>query len=182
MRFNSPPNWPAAPPGWTPPPDWRPDPTWPPPPPGWQLWVDDTPPSNKKGLIIGLIAAALVVIIGAVLAISIFTKGTPEVTVTKPVKTDEQQIKDVVEKYETAWNDSNFDGFKPIACEDWQKDDVFNERDFLDAREGADDLHLQVTDVQVKKDKATATVENAGNDPDDIEFTREDGEWKWCDF
>ncbi|BBX24425.1 hypothetical protein MTER_38360 [Mycolicibacter terrae] len=41
MRFNPPPNWPPAPPGWAPDADWAPDPTWPPPPPGWQLWVDD---------------------------------------------------------------------------------------------------------------------------------------------
>lgn len=41
MRFNPPPNWPPAPPGWAPDPNWAPDPTWPPPPPGWQLWVDD---------------------------------------------------------------------------------------------------------------------------------------------
>lgn len=41
MRFNPPPNWPPAPPGWAPDSDWVPDPSWPPPPPGWQLWVDD---------------------------------------------------------------------------------------------------------------------------------------------
>lgn len=41
MRFNPPPNWPPAPPGWAPDANWAPDPTWPPPPPGWQLWVDD---------------------------------------------------------------------------------------------------------------------------------------------
>jgi hypothetical protein len=40
-RFNPPPNWPAAPSGWTPPPGWEPDATWPPPPAGWQLWVED---------------------------------------------------------------------------------------------------------------------------------------------
>lgn len=44
MRFNPPPNWPPAPPGWAPESNWAPDPAWPPPPPGWQLWVDDTAP------------------------------------------------------------------------------------------------------------------------------------------
>ena len=38
-RFNPPPNWPPAPPGWTPPPTWQPDPAWGPPPPGWELWT-----------------------------------------------------------------------------------------------------------------------------------------------
>lgn len=46
MRFNPPPNWPPAPPGWVPDPNWAPDPSWPPPPPGWQLWVDDTAPGG----------------------------------------------------------------------------------------------------------------------------------------
>ncbi len=41
MRFNPPPNWPPAPPGWAPDANWAPDPTWPPPPPGWPLWVED---------------------------------------------------------------------------------------------------------------------------------------------
>ncbi len=43
MRFNPPPNWPPAPPGWAPDANWAPDPSWPPPPPGWPLWVEDTP-------------------------------------------------------------------------------------------------------------------------------------------
>ena len=38
-RFNPPPNWPAAPQGWTPPPGWVPDPSWGPAPPGWRFWV-----------------------------------------------------------------------------------------------------------------------------------------------
>lgn len=41
MRFNPPPNWPPAPPGWAPDSNWSPDPSWPPPPAGWPLWVDD---------------------------------------------------------------------------------------------------------------------------------------------
>jgi hypothetical protein len=45
VRFNPPPNWPAPPPGWTPPTDWQPDPSWPPPPDGWQFWVEDPPPA-----------------------------------------------------------------------------------------------------------------------------------------
>jgi|KBSSwiStaDraftv2_1062776.scaffolds.fasta_scaffold03010_6 major membrane immunogen (membrane-anchored lipoprotein) len=187
MRFNSPPNWPPAPPGWTPPPDWRPDPSWPPPPPGWQLWVDDTPPSNKKGLIIGGIAAALVVIIGVVLAIAIFSKDSPEVTVSKPTTTthskadDEDEIKDVVKDYESAWNDEDFDGFEPIVCEKIKDDEEFNETDFLKARQRNGEYDLVVKDVDVNDDKATASVENGNNSPDDIDFVREDGKWKWCD-
>ena len=188
MRFNSPPNWPAPPPGWTPPAGWQPDPSWPPPPPGWQLWTADAPAGNKKGLIIGGIAAALVVLIGVVVAVVAFSKND-DVTITKPATTtsakkdsDEQQIKDVVEKFQNAWNDSDFDAFKPIVCKEAQEDGQFNETDFLDSREGSSKLDLEVTDVQIDGDDATATVENEGTDPDDITMLREDGDWKWCDF
>jgi hypothetical protein len=182
MRFNSPPNWPAPPPGWVPPPDWRPDPSWPPPPPGWQVWVDDAPPNNKKPLIIVGIAALLVVIIGVVVGIWWFSAGTSDVTVTKPVKTDEEQIKDVVKVYQDSWNDSNFDGFKPIACKEWKDDPTFNETDFLDAREGDEKLDLTVTTVDIKGDDATATAEDEIRGTNDIKLVREDGKWKWCDF
>lgn len=90
MRFNPPPNWPPAPPGWAPDANWAPDPTWPPPPPGWQLWVEDgagvppgayppygapwPPPSpgptSRKGLwlSLGAAAVALAVVVGLVLS------------------------------------------------------------------------------------------------------------------
>lgn len=38
-RFQVPPNWPAAPAGWTPPAGWSADPAWGPAPDGWQFWV-----------------------------------------------------------------------------------------------------------------------------------------------
>lgn len=40
-RFNPPPNWPEAPPGWTPPQGWQPDPSWGPVPEGWSLWINE---------------------------------------------------------------------------------------------------------------------------------------------
>ena len=45
-RFNPPPNWPASPSGWTPPEGWTPDPAWGPTPTGWQMWVEDPPPTQ----------------------------------------------------------------------------------------------------------------------------------------
>jgi hypothetical protein len=41
--FNPPPNWPSAPPGWSPAADWTPDPAWGPAPPGWLLWLESEP-------------------------------------------------------------------------------------------------------------------------------------------
>ncbi|HEU0190489.1 MAG TPA: hypothetical protein VFR17_04365 [Mycobacterium sp.] len=77
MRFNPPPNWPAAPPGWVPDSNWRPDPSWPPPPPGWPLWVDESgfpvgpqpPRRSRKALWAALIAAAVVVVAGSLFAV-----------------------------------------------------------------------------------------------------------------
>ncbi|MEB3050988.1 hypothetical protein KV112_14785 [Mycolicibacter sp. MYC123] len=63
MRFNPPPNWPPAPPGWVPDAGWAPDPSWPPPPPGWPLWVDE--PRSNKTLWLSLAAAAAVVVLVA---------------------------------------------------------------------------------------------------------------------
>lgn len=37
--FNTPPGWPAMPPGWWPEAGWRPPPDWPSPPPGWNFSV-----------------------------------------------------------------------------------------------------------------------------------------------
>lgn len=47
-RFNPPPGWPPAPPGFAPPSGWRPDPSWPPAPPGWPFWVDDATPPQAR--------------------------------------------------------------------------------------------------------------------------------------
>jgi hypothetical protein len=190
MRFNPPPNWPPSPPGWTPPPGWQPDPSWPPPPPGWQLWVSEgsSPGSSrrKNGLIIGGLVAALLLVAGAVITVVVL-RSPSDVTATKPTETsaqqtDEQQIEDAVKKFETAWNDRNFDGFKPILCEEMQSDKQFNEDDFLQAREESGEVKLDVESVEVDGESATASVTHDGESPDNIDFVREDGHWKWCEL
>ena len=189
MRFNPPPNWPPSPPGWMPPPGWQPDPSWPPPPPGWQLWTSEDstkrPGRRRNGLIIGAVVAVLVlaaaaaVIAVAVLRTQSATTGHPTAASTQQ-KTDEEQIKDTVGKFETAWNERNFEGFKPILCAEMQADRQFNETDFLDARDESGRVKLSVVSVEVDGDSATAGVSHNGDDPDDVTFVREDGTWKWC--
>jgi hypothetical protein len=187
MRFNPPPNWPPSPPGWTPPPGWQPDPSWPPPPPGWQLWVSEDPVRStrrRNGLIIGAVVAVLALAAAAVIAVVVLR--SPSASTTHPTppsaqqKTDEEQIKDAVAKFETAWNDRNFDGFKPILCTEMQADRQFNETDFLDARDESGRVKLSVESVEVDGDSATAKVSHDGEEPDDVSFVREDGAWKWC--
>lgn len=43
MQFVTPPSWPPAPQGWTPPLGWEPDPSWPAAPAGWQFWQEGDP-------------------------------------------------------------------------------------------------------------------------------------------
>lgn len=52
MKFNSPPQWPAAPEGWFPEPGWTPDNSWPQPSKDWAFWVNDygVPVDGPAGL------------------------------------------------------------------------------------------------------------------------------------
>ncbi|HYO05021.1 MAG TPA: hypothetical protein VET27_25430 [Mycobacterium sp.] len=93
---------------------------------------------------------------------------------------DEEQIEDVVKAFEKAWNDSDFDGFKPVLYQKMRNDKEFNAKDFLDARGESGELNFDVQSVEVGGDSATATVTQDGEDADDIDFVREDGSWKWC--
>jgi hypothetical protein len=116
MRFNPPPNWPPAPPGWMPPPGWQPDAAWPPLPPGWPLWVPDAP-RRKTGLIVGAVVAVVFIAVGGVVAI-VATARTANITVTPTspsveAKSDEDQVRDVVDQFEQAWNDADVDELRP---------------------------------------------------------------------
>jgi hypothetical protein len=67
-RFNPPPGWPPAPPGWTPPPGWQPDPSWPAAPPGWPLWVEEADtPLRARTDAVWVIGGGVAVAVGAVL-------------------------------------------------------------------------------------------------------------------
>jgi len=152
-------------------------------PPGWQLWVSD-PPRRKTGLIIAAaLAATLLVVVGVVVAIAM-TRDTPQVTVTPPTTTnelsDEQQIEDVVSRFQDAWNDEDFSGFEPIVCQEMREAEEFNESDFLEARQESDEMDISVTSVDVDGDSATASVKGSGGSRD-IPFLREADGWKWCD-
>ena len=44
------------------------------------------------------------------------------------------------------------------------------------------DVSVTSVEVEVDGDTATASVKQAGEQPNDIKFVREDGEWKWCEL
>jgi hypothetical protein len=184
MRFNSPPNWPAPPPGWTPPPDWQPDPTWPPPPPGWPLWVPDEPPRRRTGLIVGGIVAAFAVI-GIVAAVLIATLGS-KTTAGPSGPTDEEQIRTVVQGFEDAWNNSDFERFKTFICDaSLNNGEAPAEDEFLEQRDADGRIELTVTSVKVNGGTATATVEEMNpqqheKKSEDLDLVHENGGWKAC--
>lgn len=190
MRFNPPPNWPPAPPGWTPPPQWRPDPEWGPPPPGWQLWVADTaplsPPRNRTPFIVGGIAVAIVVVVGVVLTVALTSRSDsgggsgPSTTVT--AASDEDQIAEKVAAFEKAWNEQDFDAMTPITCTDLHSDPEFTEEEFLSSRQESGRLTLEVVDTDITGDKAVVSIEQQGQSANDFDFVREGGEWKWCEL
>jgi hypothetical protein len=184
MRFNPPPNWPPAPPGWTPHPGWAPDPSWPPLPPGWPLWVPDAT-RRRTGLVIGALAATLLACAGAAIAVVSVSGHSVTGTATRPAGTalsDEDQVRAVVDRFEQSWNEEDFDAMSEILCEDMRNDPEFDPSIMSEMRSIAGSLTLTVVDLYVNGDAATATILNQGEDPDDIDFTREDGEWKWCEL
>ncbi len=183
MRFNPPPTWPSTPPGWTPPPGWQPDASWPPLPPGWPLWVPDAP-RRRTGLVIGALAAVVLLAVGCVAAI-VATRahhitGTPTTT-TAEAKSDEDQVRDVVDRFEQAWNDEDIDELRQLFCRDMHTEAEFDESALREIIEMGGDLSLTIAELDINGDAATATVLNRGKDPDDIAFTREHGNWKWCE-
>ena len=88
----------------------------------------------------------------------------------------------VVDRFEQSWNDEDFDAMSEILCEDMRNDPEFDPSVMSEMRSVAGRLTLTVTDLYVNGDAATATILNQGEDPDDIYFARENGEWKWCEF
>ena len=181
VRYNPPPNWPPPPPGWTPSPGWLPDPAWPPLPPGWQLWVPDSAPRNRKGLIIGAGVAvlALAAIVAGVLVVVLGVFLDREA---KP--SDEQQIRQVFARGQDAWNDSDFEEFRDITCAAAVLGEE-SESHFRETRDQLGRVEIIVESVQVSGDKATAAVsqhfENDFDlDSDQYPVVREGGRWKMC--
>ena len=153
-------------------------------PPGWPLWVPDAPRS-KTGLIIGAIAVTLLIGVGVVIAV-VVTKGAPTVTgiattAVEAEKSDEDLVRDVVDQFEQAWNDEDFTALTKLFCEDMRNDPDFSRSALREVRDTGGELLLKITSLDVDGKTATATILNHGEDPDDIAFVREEGDWKWCE-
>lgn len=189
MRFNPPPNWPPVPPGWTPPAGWQPDPSWPPPPAGWPLWVPAGKSGRRTGLILGSVAAVLLIGVAAVITVSVTRDGSsvaptagPTTTTAAEALSDEEQIEKVVAQFQQAWNGQEFDNLRSLMCAKMRADEQFSRTNFIDMRDEMGKLDLTVTSVEVTGKTADTVIENNGTDPDDIAFSYENGQWKWCEL
>lgn len=189
MRFNPPPNWPAVPPGWTPPVGWQPDPSWPPPPPGWPLWVAEGGSGRRNALILGSVGAVLLIAVGAVITVAVTRDGpaagpvgAPTTTTTTAALSDEDQIEKVVEQFQQAWNGQEFDNLRNLMCAEMRADEQFSRANFAEMRDEMGQLDLTVTSIDVNGKTADTVIENDGKDPDDIAFSYENGQWKWCEL
>ena len=188
MRFNPPPNWPPVPPGWTPPTGWQPDPSWPPPPAGWPLWVPEGRSRRRTGLILGAAGAVALIAIAAVIGIAVTRDAPPmnpvaaPTTITTAASSDEDQIEEVVAQFQKAWNEREFDTLRDLMCSGMRAHEQFSRENFVEMRDDMGQLNLTVMSIEVTGESAATVIENDGKDPDDISFSYESGQWKWCEL
>jgi hypothetical protein len=142
-------------------------------------------PRSKTGLIIGAVAMTLLIGAGVLIAVvaanwAPTVTGTPT-TIAEAEKSDEDLVREVVDQFEQAWNDEDFTALTALFCEDMRNDPDFSRSALREVRDTGGELLLKIADLEVNGKTATATILNHGEDPDDIAFVREDGDWKWCE-
>ncbi|MHA3024003.1 nuclear transport factor 2 family protein [Mycobacterium sp. BMJ-28] len=92
------------------------------------------------------------------------------------------QIAEVVDQFEQAWNAGDYANLRSLMCDEMRGQSEFGEDALREARSDSGRLELTITELDVTGDTATSVIENQGEDPDDITFQREGGAWKWCEF
>ncbi|GAS97863.1 uncharacterized protein RMCC_4828 [Mycolicibacterium canariasense] len=97
-------------------------------------------------------------------------------------QSDEDRIAELVDRFEQAWNDREFAQMRELMCAQMRGQREFGEDSLREARSESGRLDLEITDLEIGDATATAVIENHGEDPDDIAFEYEGGEWKWCEF
>ena len=130
------------------------------------------------------IAVALVC---AVIALAGCTRSTTGAAVapagvTAAPRSDEDQIAALVDAFEHAWNGRQFGELRDLMCAQMRSQSEFGEDGLREARADSGRLDLEITELEITGDSAESVIENNGEDPDDIAFVREGGEWKWCEF
>lgn len=107
------------------------------------------------------------------------TAGSP--TTAAAELSDEDRIENVVEQFQQAWNEREFDSLRSLMCARMRTGDEFSRANFAAMRDEMGQLTLTVTSIDVTGSTADTVIENDGKDPDDIAFSYENGQWKWCE-
>lgn len=94
---------------------------------------------------------------------------------------DEEQVSDLVDRFESAWNAEDFAELRTLLCEEVRSQEMFSVAGLTELRADAGRWVLTINSVDVRGDEATAEIEESGEGAQDIGFTREDGEWRWCE-
>lgn len=147
-------------------------------PPGQQPGGPRPQRSNNPVVIIGLIAAIVVLAAGAFFAYQHFGKSHPS--------SPEDQIKSVVQREADAWNKSNFSYSPELQCKAMASTDQdHNNKELRKVRAQAGTITISVTNIHVTGDQATAdaTIKFAKAQESStipLQFVKEDGNWKDC--
>lgn len=155
----------------------------PPPPqpnqqPPWQPVGQQPQRSNNPTVIIGLIAAIVVLAGGAIFAYMHFGKSHPS--------SPEDQIKAVVQHEQDDYNKSNFTYNPEFDCKANSSVDTAHVKELRKLRAQAGTVSLSVSNIQVTGDHATADVtmkfQKISDTPpaQTLQFVKEDGRWKDC--
>jgi hypothetical protein len=125
-------------------------------------------------LMIGRVAAATAIVTAA----SVMTSS--------PARTasDEEQVRAVLDTMNSSYNDTDFGAFASHLCADLLKAPDY-EAGWRDSRESDGPTQIAVNSVHIRGDDAVANVRFVAAEHDrtlDIEFLREDSEWKACRF
>ncbi len=148
-------------------------------PPGQQSFGPPPQRSNHPVVVIGLIAALVVLAVGGFLGYKHFSKSAPA--------SPEDQIKAVVQREATDYNNSNFSYDSETDCKARASDNEAKEVEKLrQLRAQLGTMSASVANVHVTGDQATADVtakfENVPDQPvtENEKFVKEDGRWKDC--
>ena len=127
-------------------------------------------------LVIGRVAAATAI----VAALSVVTSSPARAA------SDEDQVRAVLDKMNSSYNDADFGAFASHLCADLLKAPDY-EAGWHDSRESDGPTQIAVNSVHVKGDDAVANVRfEAANREDaktlDVDFLRDGGDWKACRY
>ena len=126
--------------------------------------------------------------IGRVAAATAFVAAASVVTSSPAhAASDEDQVRAVLDTMNSSYNDTDFDAFASHLCADLLKAPDY-EAGWRDSRQSDGPTQIAVNTVHVRGDPASLAVANvrfvaAEHDRTlDIEFLREDSEWKACRY